>query len=168
MPGLFAAELDLLVLFRDFDVGGFHVALAEDVGILVDEHHVLLRDAGSEVSVVLAVPFRAGGELRVAGEEVFLAVKLRLAIDYTLAEFGKRIVDGKAKLNSKKDLLACYAEFTPGAKWNGQNYTDLGTGVTKKNMMLIYQDTYILGKGYMKATDVKVPEKYQKIKFSGK
>ena len=85
-----------------------------------------------------------------------------------LAEFGKRIVDGKAKLNSKKDLLACYAEFTPGAKWNGQNYTDLGTGVTKKNMMLIYQDTYILGKGYMKATDVKVPEKYQKIKFSGK
>ncbi len=85
-----------------------------------------------------------------------------------LAEFGKRIVEGKAKLSSKKDLLACYAEFTPGAKWNGQNYTDLGTGVTKKNMMLIYQDTYILGKGYMKATDVKVPVKYQKIKFSGK
>ena len=85
-----------------------------------------------------------------------------------LAEFGKRIVDGKAKLNSKKDLLACYAEFTPGAKWNGQNYTDLGTGVTKKNMMLIYQDTYILGKGYMKALNVKVPEKYQKIKCSGK
>ena len=85
-----------------------------------------------------------------------------------LSEFGKRIVEGKAKLNSKKDLLACYAEYTPGAKWNGQNYTDLGTGVTKKNMMLIYQDTYILGKGYMKATDVKVPEKYQKIKFSGK
>ena len=85
-----------------------------------------------------------------------------------LAEFGKRIVEGKAKLGSKKDLLACYAEFTPGAKWNGQSYTDLGTGVTKKNMMLIYQDTYILGKGYMKATDVKVPEKYQKIKFSGK
>ncbi len=85
-----------------------------------------------------------------------------------LAEFGKRIVEGKAKLGSKKDLLACYAEFTPGAKWNGQSYTDLGTGVTKKNMMLIYQDTYILGKGYMKATDIKVPEKYQKIKFSGK
>ena len=85
-----------------------------------------------------------------------------------LSEFGKRIVEGKAKLNSKKDLLACYAEYTPGAKWNGQNYTDLGTGVTKKNMMLIYQDTYILGKGYMKATDVKVPEKYQKIKLSGK
>ena len=83
-----------------------------------------------------------------------------------LAEFGKRITEGKAKLNSKKDLLSCYAEYTPGAKWNGQYYTDLGTGVTKKNMMLIYQDTYILGKGYMKATDVKVPEKYQKIKFS--
>ena len=85
-----------------------------------------------------------------------------------LAEFGKRIVEKKAKLNSKKDLLGCYAVYTPGAKWNGNNYTDLGTGVTKKNMMLIYQDTYILGKGYMKATDVKVPVKYEKIKFSSK
>ena len=85
-----------------------------------------------------------------------------------LAEFGKRIVEKKAKLTSKKDLLDCYALYTPGAKWNGGYYTDLGTGVTKKNMMLIYQDTYILGKGYMNATSVKVPEKYQKIKFSGK
>ncbi|MEG1825360.1 MAG: DUF3798 domain-containing protein, partial [Cloacibacillus sp.] len=83
-----------------------------------------------------------------------------------LAEFGKRIVEKKAKLNSKKDLLACYALYTPGAKWNGNYYTDLGTGVTKKNMMLIYQDTYVLGKGYMKTTDVKVPVKYEKIKFS--
>ena len=83
-----------------------------------------------------------------------------------LAEFGKRIVEKKAKLNSKKDLLDCYAYFTPGAKWNGGYYTDLGTGVTKKNMLLIYQDTYIFGKGYMGATSVKVPEKYQKIKIS--
>ena len=83
-----------------------------------------------------------------------------------LAEYGKRIVEKKAKLGSKKDLLECYALYTPGAKWNGQNYTDLGTGVTKKNMMLIYQDTYILGKGYMGATKVKVPDKYLKIKFS--
>jgi len=82
-----------------------------------------------------------------------------------LAEFGKRIVEGKAKLNSKKDLMACYAAYTPGAQWNGNYYTDLGTGVTKKNLMLVYQDTYIMGRGYMHATSVKVPAKYEKIKM---
>lgn len=85
-----------------------------------------------------------------------------------LAEFGKRIVEGKAKLNSKKDLMDCYATYTPGAKWNGNFYTDLGTGVTKKNLMLLYQDTYIMGRGYMNATSVKVPAKYEKIKMGSK
>ena len=84
-----------------------------------------------------------------------------------LIEFGKRIVEGKAKLNSKKDLFACYEEYTPGTKWNGNYYTDLGTGVTKRNLMLVYEDTYILGKGYMGTTSIEVPEKYMKIKFSG-
>lgn len=60
-----------------------------------------------------------------------------------LAEFGKRIVEGTAKLDSKDDLMACYGEYTPGAKWNGNYYTDLGTGVTSKNHLLVYQDTYI-------------------------
>ena len=83
-----------------------------------------------------------------------------------LAEFGKRIVEGKAKLNSKKDLMDCYAAYTPGAKWNGNYYTDLGTGVTKKNLMLVYQDTYVMGRGYMNAASVQVPEKYSKIKMT--
>ncbi len=85
-----------------------------------------------------------------------------------LAEFGKRVVEGTAKLNSKQDLMKAFSDFTPGAKWNGAAYTDAGTGVTLKNYLMIYQDTYILGKGYMGATEVEVPEKYQQIKFSGK
>ena len=83
-----------------------------------------------------------------------------------LAEFGKRIVEGKAKLNSKKDLMDCYAAYTPGAKWNGNYYTDLGTGVTKKNLMLVYQDTYVMGRGYMNAASVQVPAKYSQIKMT--
>ncbi|OUO93953.1 DUF3798 domain-containing protein [Cloacibacillus sp. An23] len=84
-----------------------------------------------------------------------------------LAEFGKRIVEGKAKLNSKKDLMDAFNSYTPGATWNGAAYTDVGTGVTMRNYMMIYEDTYIFGKGYMNATEVQVPEKYQTIKFSG-
>ncbi len=83
-----------------------------------------------------------------------------------LAEFGKRIVEGTAKLDSKDDLMAYYGEYTPGAKWNGNYYTDLGTGVTSKNHLLVYQDTYIFGKGYMNAASVEVPEKYGQIKMT--
>lgn len=83
-----------------------------------------------------------------------------------LAEFGKRIVEGKAKLDNKDDLMACYGEYTPGAAWNGNYYTDLGTGVTSKNHLLVYQDTYIFGKGFMNAASVEVPEKYSQIKMT--
>ena len=33
-----------------------------------------------------------------------------------------------------------------------------------KKFTLVYQDTYVFGKGYMKATEVKVPAKYLKLK----
>ena len=80
-----------------------------------------------------------------------------------LVEFAKRILEGKAKLDSMKDLLACYNEFTPGAKWNGSYYTDAGTGVRNTKMVLVYQDTYILGRGYLGLAEVEVPEKYFSI-----
>ncbi len=73
-------------------------------------------------------------------------------------------MEGKAKVDSMKDLLACYNEFTPGAKWNASYYTDAGTGVRNKKMIMVYQDTYVFGKGYLHLTDVEVPEKYYGIK----
>ena len=81
-----------------------------------------------------------------------------------LGEYGKRIVEKKAKLGDMKALMESYAKYTPGAAWNGSNYTDVGTGVKKKNYFLVYQDTYVFGKGYLGMTKVTVPEKYFKIK----
>jgi hypothetical protein len=37
-------------------------------------------------------------------------------------------------------------------------------GIKNKKLTLVYQDTYVFGKGYMKATDEAVPEKYLTIK----
>ncbi|NLI95335.1 MAG: hypothetical protein GX436_01250, partial [Synergistaceae bacterium] len=68
------------------------------------------------------------------------------------------------KLGDMKALLASYEKYTPGAAWNASNYTDVGTGVKKKNYFLVYQDTYVFGKGYLGMTKVVVPEKYFKIK----
>ena len=81
-----------------------------------------------------------------------------------LAEFGKRIVEGNAKVDSMKDLIACYNEFTPGAGWNASYYTDAGTGVRNRKMVMVYQDTYIFGKGYLGLTGEEVPAKYYGIK----
>jgi len=81
-----------------------------------------------------------------------------------LGEYGKRIVEKKAKIGDLKALMASYAKYTPGAAWNGSNYTDVGTGVKKKNYFLVYQDTYVFGKGYLGMTKLTVPEKYFKIK----
>lgn len=81
-----------------------------------------------------------------------------------LAEFGKRIVEGKAKKDSFEDLMACYEKFTPGTAWNGSYYTDRATGAEKKNHVMVYEDTYVFGKGYLGQTKEVVPDKYKKIK----
>ena len=41
-----------------------------------------------------------------------------------LAEYGKRIVEGKAKLGNLKDIWSAYEKFTPGAQWSGSHYAD--------------------------------------------
>ena len=84
-----------------------------------------------------------------------------------LGEFAKRILDGKAKVDSLTDLYAALGEFTPGAKWSGGYYIDANTGVRARNQILIYMDTYIMGKGFLPTTAQTVPEKYYQIKFQG-
>jgi hypothetical protein len=87
-----------------------------------------------------------------------------------LGEFAKMMVEKgvDAKTFKKnfhpKDLFATYSKATPGSNWNGSVYTDIQTGVKKKNHILVYQDTYVFGLGYLNMTDVEVPEKYFSIK----
>jgi len=83
-----------------------------------------------------------------------------------LGEFAKRVVEGKAKKDSMKDVFDSLGKYTPGAKWNGAYYVDLNTGVRARNQILVYMDTYIFGKGYLPTTQQKVPDKYYTIKMS--
>jgi hypothetical protein len=64
----------------------------------------------------------------------------------------------------QEDVFAAYTAATPGAAWSGNMYADVQTGVPSKNHVLVYQDDYIFGKGYLNMTDVTVPEKYFGIK----
>ncbi len=81
-----------------------------------------------------------------------------------MGELAKRVLDGKAKLSSQKDIYEAIGKYTPGAKWSGAYYTDMGTGVRAKNELLLYMDTYVFGKGYLGATALDIPEKYYLIK----
>lgn len=88
------------------------------------------------------------------------------SINYTavlaLSELAKRTLDGKAKIDSFDDLMACFEKYTPGAKWSGSVFTNVD-GTTCDNYFLLYQDTYVFGKGYLNMIDEVVPEKYFSI-----
>ncbi|GHU23190.1 hypothetical protein FACS1894164_07080 [Spirochaetia bacterium] len=80
-------------------------------------------------------------------------------------EYAKRVIEGSAQLGNMNDMWAALGEYTPGANWNGAYYVDANTGVRARNHLLIYTDTYIMGKGYLPTTKQVVPEKYYNIKF---
>ncbi|MGE0074736.1 MAG: DUF3798 domain-containing protein [Sphaerochaetaceae bacterium] len=81
-----------------------------------------------------------------------------------LVEHAINVVKGESELLKLSDIMRAYGKFTPGAEWNGSFYSDTTTGVRAKNHVLIYQDTYIMGKGYMGTPSVTIPEKYFLIK----
>lgn len=64
----------------------------------------------------------------------------------------------------KEDVFAAYNAATPGSTWSGGYYVDVATGKEKKNHVLVFEDLYIFGKGYMHMTEVPVPDKYKTIK----
>ena len=92
-----------------------------------------------------------------------------LGIDLTeeAGDFEKILAKVESAVVEKGGAIsAAYGVFSPGAEWNGSNYTNVDTGVKSDNIFLIYQDTYIMGNPghYMGSTDVEVPEKYFTVK----
>ncbi|MDL2267944.1 DUF3798 domain-containing protein [Desulfovibrio sp. OttesenSCG-928-G15] len=89
---------------------------------------------------------------------------------YALGEYAitllNKDVDAKTfrRHFKQEDVFKAYSDATPGATWSGNMYTDVNTGVPSKNHVLVYQDDYIFGQGYLNVTDLTVPEKYFSIK----
>ncbi len=83
-----------------------------------------------------------------------------------LAQHAMNVINGESELCDIDDLAKAYEVFTPGAAWNGSNYTNVDTGVKSENVFLVYQDTYIMGEPgkYMGSTEIEVPEMYFSVK----
>ena len=76
---------DLEELLRHLGLRNVQVTRSEYVGVLLDEDKLLVAYAGPRVRVVAGVPFGAGCELVVVGDEVLQVTRFGLALDDALA-----------------------------------------------------------------------------------
>ena len=80
-----------------------------------------------------------------------------------LVEYGKNVVEGTMQKDNMADVLKAFGTYTPGAEWNGSLFIDRNSGEIKNHIM-VYQDTYVFGQGYLGNSKEVVPEKYKSIK----
>lgn len=81
------------------------------------------------------------------------------AVAVALGTHAINTIEGDEDPTDEDAIMASLEKYTPGAGWNGSNYTDVD-GVERDNFFLLYQDTYVFGRGYLNMTDLDVPEKY--------
>ena len=121
-----------------------------------------LTEEAGDFSKILAKVESAVVEKGGAGRFGTWAYSYGYTVSAGLAQHAMNVIDGKSELTDIDDISAAYEVFSPGAEWNGSNYTNADTGVKADNTFLIYQDTYIMGDPgkYMGSTQIEVPEKY--------
>lgn len=83
-----------------------------------------------------------------------------------LGEFAMRVVKGAAKRDGLKDLTAALDARSGGAAWMADYDVDAATGVKSQNRILLRQDAYALGSGYLQSALRQVPQKYLLIRGS--
>jgi hypothetical protein len=80
-----------------------------------------------------------------------------------LVEYGIRVTDGKVDKSNLASILECLGGYTPGAFWNGSVLSDPVSDTPLGNFILVYQDTYILGRGIIRTTELEIPLKYYTV-----
>ena len=125
----------------------------------------LTAEAG-DYAKILAKVEKAVCEKGGAGRFGTWAYSYGYTVSAGLAQHAVNVINGESELLNMDDIAKAYEVFSPGAAWNGSNYTNAETGVKANNTFLVYQDTYIMGNPghYMGATKIEVPEKYFTIK----
>lgn len=91
------------------------------------------------------------------------AYSYNFACALAMADHAVNVIEGKTDILDFDAVMETLKANTPGAGWNGSYLVD-SDGVERENYILIYQDTYVFGKGYMGMTKLEVPEKYFDVK----
>lgn len=113
-------------------------------------------DAGKERKLVERALAAIGGRGRFGEWEAGYA---RASVE-GLGEFAMRVVAGAAHVDDLKDLVAALGARSPGATWLAAYDVDPATGVRSANRVLLRQDIYVLGSGYLQSALQTVPLKY--------
>ncbi|MDR1164407.1 MAG: DUF3798 domain-containing protein [Deltaproteobacteria bacterium] len=116
-------------------------------------------------NLILKVVEEAVVEAGAAGRLGTWAYPMGFTQSAGLVEFGKLLAENKTTETDVNAIVDCLGIFSPGARWSGAFLNDSVTGRPMRNFFLAYQDTYILGKGYIETTKVEVPDKYYAIRL---
>lgn len=121
----------------------------------------LTAEAG-DYAKILAKVEQAVVEKGGAGRFGTWAYSYGYTVSAGLAQHALNVINGESELLDIDDISKAYEVFSPGAEWNGSNYTNVQDGVKAENTFLVYQDTYIMDEPghYMGSTSIEVPEKY--------
>lgn len=122
-----------------------------------------LKDVAGDFPAIMKRIEKAVVDKGESGRVAAAAYSFSYANSVGLAKFAMNAIEGKAKIDDTNALIETFNTVTPGAKWVTTAYTDVKTNETKKNYLLMLEDTYIFGKGFAGATSTPVPEKYYKI-----
>ena len=117
-----------------------------------------LGDVSGDFPAILARVEEAVVERGGAGRFGTWAYSYGYTVSAGLGTHAINVIRGESELLNRADIMEAYGKYSPGASWNGANYVNVDTGVGLRNFFLTYQDTYIMGRGYMHVTDVEVPE----------
>ncbi|HIV98806.1 MAG TPA: DUF3798 domain-containing protein [Candidatus Ornithospirochaeta avicola] len=123
-----------------------------------------VSDVAGDFPAILARVEDAVAERGGAGRFGTWAFSYGYTVSAGLGTHAINVIEGKSEITDRDDIMSAYAKYSPGAEWGGSNYVNVDTGVGLRNYFLTYQDTYIMGKGYMHVTDLEVPEKYFTLK----
>lgn len=107
-------------------------------------------------SAVEKAVIEKGGDKRMGTWAYSLGYSVTLgALDHIM-----EVLKGNSEITDRDKLIAAIESHTEGAKWMAENYVDRASGETKDNHILVSQDTYVYGRGYLGMDKVEVPEKY--------
>jgi len=125
-----------------------------------------LTEEAGDYAKILAKVEQAICEKGGAGKFGTWAYSYGYTVSAGLAQHAVNVINGESDLLDMDDIAKAYEVFSPGAAWNGSNYTNAETGVKADNTFLVYQDTYIMGNPghYMGSTEIEVPEVYFTVK----
>lgn len=80
------------------------------------------------------------------------------AVDHVI-----NVIENGAKIDDKEAFIKALEKRSEPGIWVAENYVDRATGESIANHLLIAQDTYVYGKGYLGISKVEVPEKYKTL-----